>query len=324
MKIVRHIHQLLFGILLLGSGMLSSCDTFNEDLPDCRLFVKFKYDYNMLSADAFHTQVNKVELYVFNKDGEFLFKQSEEGAPLASGNYQMEVTVPVGEYKFMAWAGAHDSYEITPLSRGESVLNELHLKLKREQSLIIEKEMEPLWYGEMLDVNFTGTGYQTETINLIKDTNKLRFIFYGQTPEWTINVNEYRYQIMESNGLLDYDNSLLNDDVISYEPYFKEQKSDQGAVVELKTMRLMADRETRFIVTHIATGNVVFNINLVEFLEMTEMEMYNWGAQEYFDRKDEYVLVLFFSNKIEPDNQWVAVQLNINEWTWYFQDEGGL
>ena len=89
MKRTRHIHQLLLGIIFIVSGILTSCDTINEDLPECRLFVKFKYDYNMLSADAFHTQVDKVELYVFDKDGKFMFKQSEEGTPLTTGSYQM-------------------------------------------------------------------------------------------------------------------------------------------------------------------------------------------------------------------------------------------
>lgn len=32
---------------------------------------------------AFHTQVDKVELYVFDKDGKFLFSQVEEGEALA-------------------------------------------------------------------------------------------------------------------------------------------------------------------------------------------------------------------------------------------------
>lgn len=317
MKLKNLIHQfaISLSILLAGTSILVSCDTINEDLPECRLYVEFKYDYNILSADAFHSQVDKVELYVFDKDGKFLFKQSEEGAPLATGSYKMEVEVPVGEYKFMAWAGAHDSYDITPLTKGVSTITELKLKLKRDESLILDQELEPLWYGEILDVNFAGTHYQTETINLIKDTNKIRFVFYGQTPDWKINVNDYRYQIIESNGYLDYDNSLLDDSPISYEPYYREQKSDQGAVVELNTMRLMANRGTRFIVTHIETSTVVFNINLIEFLEMTEMQKYTWGAQEYFDRKDEYALILFFSNKIEPDNKWVAVQLNINAWT---------
>lgn len=320
MKPTRHIPLLILGILIASSAILTSCDAFNEALPECRLFVKFKYDYNMLSADAFHTQVDKVELYVFDKEGKFLFSQSEEGTPLTTGNYRMEVAVPVGEYKFMAWAGARDSYDIVQLTKGVSTINELKLKLKRDQSLIINKDLEPLWYGEIIDVDFTGTYYQTETINLIKDTNKVRFVFYGQTPEWTIDVNDYHYQIVESNGYLDYDNSLLTDDVLYYEPYYTEQKSDQGALVELNTMRLMSNRETRFVVTHIASGVKVFDIDLIEFLEMTEMEKYTWPAQEYFDRKDEYALVIFFSDKLEPDFKWVATQLNINAWTWYFQE----
>ncbi len=49
--------------------IVASCDSFNEDLPECRLSVKFKYDYNMEFADAFHAQVDKVELYVFDKNG---------------------------------------------------------------------------------------------------------------------------------------------------------------------------------------------------------------------------------------------------------------
>ena len=49
--------------------------------------------------------------------------------------------------------------------------------MKREESLIISKELEPLWYGYISDVDFTGTSHQTETIDLIKDTNKIRLFF---------------------------------------------------------------------------------------------------------------------------------------------------
>lgn len=78
--------------------VVASCDSFNEDLPECRLSVKFKYDYNMEFADAFHAQVDKVELYVFDKNGKYLFKQAEEGSALSTGNYLMEVELPVGQY----------------------------------------------------------------------------------------------------------------------------------------------------------------------------------------------------------------------------------
>ena len=165
------------GILLMSSGIVASCDSFNEDLPECRLSVKFKYDYNMEFADAFHAQVDKVELYVFDKNGKYLFKQAEEGSALSTGNYLMEVELPVGQYQFMAWAGARDSYDITSLTPGVSTLTDLKLTLKREASLIINKRMETLWYGEVINVNFDGTVHQTETINLIRDTKIVRFGF---------------------------------------------------------------------------------------------------------------------------------------------------
>ena len=163
-----------------------SCDSFKEDLPECRLSVKFKYDYNMEFADAFHTQVDKVELYDIDKDGKFLFKQAEEGGSLSTGNYLMEVALPVGEYQFVAWAGARDSYDITSLIPETSTFTDLKLQLKREESLIIDKELETLWYGEIINVNFTGTIHQTETINLIIDTKRVRFIFQSYANNWEL------------------------------------------------------------------------------------------------------------------------------------------
>lgn len=57
----------------------------------------------------------------------------------------------------------------------------MKLQLMREESLVINKELEPLWYGGINHVKFTGTANQMEVINLIKDTNKIRFIFQGSS-----------------------------------------------------------------------------------------------------------------------------------------------
>lgn len=312
-SLIRHI---VMGILIVVPWIMTSCDSFNEDLPECRFLVKFKYDYNMFYVDAFHTKVDKVELYVFDKNGKFLFKQAEEGASLATGKYLMEVELPVGEYQLMAWAGARDSYDITSLDTGVSDITELKLRLKRNESLIIDKELEPLWYGEINNVEFTGTTHQVETINLIKDTNKVRFVFQGYTSRWTIDVDDYDYEIIESNGYMAHDNSLLDDDVLSFRPYFKEQAEPASAVVEMNTMRLMKDRKSRLVVTEKASGRKVFDINMTNFLVMTNMENSGMGVQEYLDRQDEYKIIFFFSES------WIAVQININGWTYHIQTEG--
>ena len=93
MELKNLIHYFCLSLFLVtGSLFVTSCNIFDEDLPECRLYVKFKYDYNMLFTDAFHTQVDKVELYVFDKEGKFLFMQSQEtdtvrrATSLPSGN----------------------------------------------------------------------------------------------------------------------------------------------------------------------------------------------------------------------------------------------
>ena len=321
MKLKSLLRHIAMWFVLIGSLIMTSCDSFNEDLLECRLFVKFKYDYNMEFADAFHSQVDKVELYVFDKDGKFLFKQAEEGSTLGTGSYLMEVKLPVGQYQFMAWAGAHDSYDITSLQAGVSSIADLKLQLKREETLIIDKELEPLWYGEINNVDFTGTTDQTEVINMIKDTNKVRFVFQGSNEDsWGVDVNAYTYEIIESNGYLAHDNSLLGDDNLSFRPYHIEQKNLAAGIVELNTMRFLANRNARFVVTEKATGKKVFNINLTDFLVMTKIEGHNMSAQEYLDRESEYKIVFFFAD----NDPWLVLQININGWTWYFQHEGGL
>jgi hypothetical protein len=328
MKLKSLLRHIVFGILLAGSLIMTSCDSFNENLPECRLFVKFKYDYNMLYVDAFHTQVDKVELYVFDKDGKYLFTQAEEGAALATGHYVMEVNLPVGEYQFLAWAGAHDSYEIATPKAGTTI-TDMRLRLKREASLIVNKELEPLWYGGINKVKFTGTENQTEVIDLIKDTNKIRFVFQGYSSyddvnapgsKWTLDMNDYDYEIITSNGYLNYDNSLLDDDVISFQPYFMEQTDPSSAAIELNTMRLMKDEPVRFLVTQKSTGRKVFSINLTNFLLLTGLEEEKTDPQEYLDREDRYKIIFFFSD----EDIWHAIQININGWTWYIQDEGEL
>ena len=79
----------------------------------------------------------------------------------------------------------------------------MKLQLKREESLIIDKELETLWYGEIINVNFTGTIHQTETINLIKDTKRVRFIFQSYANNWELKMNDYDYEFVSLTDIWD-------------------------------------------------------------------------------------------------------------------------
>ena len=175
--------------------------------------------------------------------------------------------------------------------------------------------METLWYGEVINVNFDGTVHQTETINLIRDTKIVRFGFQSYTGTWTLDMNDYDYEIIESNGHLGHDNSLQDDDVLSFRPYYMEQKDPATAFVDMNTMRLMADRKTRLVLTEKASGKKVFDINLIDYLAMTNAEGKNLSTQEYLDRQSNYHIIFFLSES------WLAVQIVVNGWVHRIQEE---
>ena len=66
----------IWTLLLLLAGSFTSCNVLTEEEQDCAVYVRFKYDMNMLNADAFSTNVKSLTLYVF-KDGKFVFQKTE-------------------------------------------------------------------------------------------------------------------------------------------------------------------------------------------------------------------------------------------------------
>ena len=98
------VRRMNYGSCLLLLLVLFSCTSIDETLPECQLYVRFRYDYNMEFSDAFAAQVNRVDVFVFDKEGTFIMKKSEQGETLGSGSYRMPLPLPVGEYRIAAWA----------------------------------------------------------------------------------------------------------------------------------------------------------------------------------------------------------------------------
>ena len=306
------------GILLMSSGIVASCDSFNEDLPECRLSVKFKYDYNMEFTDAFAAQVNRVDVFVFDKDGTFIMKKSEQGKTLGSGSYRMQLQLPIGEYQIATWAGMSDAFEMPEPVAGKSTLEDLTVKMKREESLIHNKVLEPLWYGEVQTVNFTGKQEQTETVRLIKNTNKFRFILQKSGPGEELDMNDCLFEIRADNGYYDWNNDLLDDDMISYQPYHLEKVEDVGIVAEMNTMRLLEHKKVYLTLTRKSDSKELMKVDLIPYLLLTKMEGHNIPAQEYLDRQSEYAIVFFYNPELL---NFLSTKIMINGWTIWLKGE---
>lgn len=312
------VRQISYGSCLLLLLVLFSCTSIDETLPECQLYVSFRYDYNMEFTDAFATQVNRVDVFVFDKDGTFIMKKSEQGKTLGGGSYRMQLQLPIGEYRIATWAGMSDAFEMPELVAGKSTLKDLTVKMKREESLIHNKVLEPLWYGEVQTVNFTGKQEQTETVRLIKNTNKFRFILQKSGPGEELDMNDCLFEIRADNGYYDWNNDLLDDDMISYQPYHLEKVEDVGIVAEMNTMRLLEHKKVYLTLTRKSDSKELMKVDLIPYLLLTKMEGHNIPAQEYLDRQSEYAIVFFYNPELL---NFLSTKIMINGWTIWLKGE---
>ena len=312
------VRQISYGSCLLLLLVLFSCTSIDETLSECQLYVSFRYDYNMEFTDAFATQVNRVDVFVFDKDGTFIMKKSEQGKTLGSGSYRMQLQLPIGEYRIATWAGMSDAFEMPEPVAGKSTLEDLTVKMKREESLIHNKVLEPLWYGEIQTVNFTGKQEQTETVRLIKVTNKFRFILQKSGPGEELDMNDCLFEIRADNGYYDWNNDLLDDDMISYQPYHLEKVEDVGIVAEMNTMRLLEHKKVYLTLTRKSDSKELMKVDLIPYLLLTKMEGHNIPAQEYLDRQSEYAIVFFYNPELL---NFLSTQIMINGWTIWLKGE---
>ena len=318
MKTEGAVRRMGYGSCLLLLLVLFSCTSIDETLPECRLYVRFRYDYNMEFSDAFASQVNRVDVFVFDKDGTFVMKKSEQGETLGGGSYRMPLPLPVGEYRIAAWAGMSDDFEMPEPVAGKTTLEELTVRMKREESLVHNKALNPLWYGGVQAVSFTGRQEQTETVSLIKDTNKFRFILQKSRPGEELDINDCLFEVRADNGYYDWNNDLLDDDMISYRPYYLEKVEDVGIVVEMNTMRLLEHKKVYLTLTRKSDGKELMKIDLIPYLLLTKMEGHNIPAQEYLDRQSEYAIVFFYNPELL---NFLSTKIVINGWTIWLKGE---
>lgn len=317
MKTEGAVRRMGYGSCLLLLLVLFSCTSIDETLPECRLYVRFRYDYNMEFSDAFASQVNRVDVFVFDKDGTFVIKKSEQGETLG-GSYRMPLPLPAGEYRIAAWAGMSDDFEMPEPVAGKTTLEELTVRMKREESLVHNKALNPLWYGGVQAVSFTGRQEQTETVSLIKDTNKFRFILQKSGPGEELDINDCLFEVRADNGYYDWNNDLLDDDMISYRPYYLEKVEDVGIVVEMNTMRLLEHKKVYLTLTRKSDGKELMKIDLIPYLLLTKMEGHNIPAQEYLDRQSEYAIVFFYNPELL---NFLSTKIVINGWTIWLKGE---
>ena len=340
----------IWTLLLLIAGSLISCNVLEEEEQDCALYVRFKYDMNMLNADAFNTNVKSLTLYVF-KDGKFVFQKTAEGSLLERDGYRMRLDEisyrQKDEYDYITWAGLadNDAFTVPLLQPGDSK-ETLYCRLNREQGRAerpvaeVNMNLQGLYHG-MVEGKTIGRAASSVAedevlVSLTKNTNTVRVILQHLSGE-PINVNDFEYTITDAeNGLMNYNNALLaENDSIIYSAWDTRTGTAIGvedvtgdgqinvALAELSIARLMTDKNPQLTIIEKASGNIVLSVPLVDYALMVKGNYtnapqfgYEMPDQEYLDREDEYTMIFFHDER----NYRMNAFININSWRIVLQD----
>lgn len=353
-RIFTTIQKSAKNILLLTTvlaGAMASCDSILDyEKGDCSIEyrVKFKYDYNIKEVDAFAQEVKTVTLYAFNTDGTFVNQKTEQGDRLATGDYTMAIDLTPGDYDMITWAGLDDqSFAVPLLTPGVSKLQDLTVLTRRnidntrtggeEGEYIVQRNLPSLFHGRVERVTLSDKPAATRaiqklvtTVPLIKNTNNIRVVIAqvnqnpGQPVTRAINKDRFSYAIYDDNGYMNYDNSLLEDNLLTYLPFVTENSSIKtrayadkpteypAAIAEISVARLLETQTPQLNIVDKETGKQLLPANsLISYLALLkEQGFIDMPLQEYLDREDSFGMIFF----VDENLTMLKSVMQINDW----------
>lgn len=295
--------------------LLSSCDMFHDSMEDCGLYLSFKYDRNMKKTDLFAEEVNRVDVFFFDKSGILQEHIYAEGSILANQGYRMNLSgLKREDYQVVTWAGLGSDYELL-YQKGVTKLEDFSLKLLSEEALengTHSKLHADLWHGS-ITIESSYWDNRTLPVDLVKDTN--HFHISLQNNEVTLSqelLKDYTFQIITGNGEYDYKNIPLTDQKLIYEPHNYTTDKNVG-IVDIKTMRILEDKSARLLV-RTSDGKIVADIDLIYYIKEGSFKGEGDGMtfSEYLDRQDHFYIHLNIQG-------YMAVSITINGWTIWLQ-----
>lgn len=331
-------------ILAVMASAFISCDNILDDeYGDCTnetvYRLKFKYDYNIKKADAFANEVQSVTVYAFDEDGKFVYQRSESGDMLAEDDYAMDFEVESGDYHLVTWGGLEGdaSFSVPVLTPGVSTIDDLNCRMERVYSRaegeggIVDSQLSSLFHGEITRQSFSrAVTEKVITVPLKKNTNNMHIILQHLSNEM-VDVSKFDFRITDDNGLMNYDNSLLDDEELTYYPWHTGQATTDGgsraadtsvnvATAELTVGRLVVENNPRLTIVNTEKNDTVLSIPLIDYLILAKSYRYSdMEDQEYLDREDQYNMTFF----LDEQDRWYDAQIIINGWA-VVRDQTGI
>jgi hypothetical protein len=266
-----------------------------DDLTECGVSLRYQYTRNVDGTDKLASEIKKVNLYVFDSAGIFLDEYITD-AKYLNGMNMVKLNLPPGKYSFVAWGNLGSDYELPAFEKGKTTIDQATLSLKRIGKTV-SNHPEALFFGSLSQTDILPALWKNQvlTINMTKDTNKIRIIAKGLSAQDLAQKN-FSCRIVSANGDYKFDNSLNGSEKLEYIPKLSIDELGQ-MISDFVIMRELKDGSTqsRLIFTyHSPDGGPdkeISNINLTELL-LSQSKTKDLDIDDYF----EIELTLNFTN----------------------------
>lgn len=314
------------GLCLLALiGVITSCESIYTDRSDCPVGVSlyFRYDHNMEFANSLHKQNDCLTVYVYDSEGYLVTTQTETSDVLADEDYHMDLNLPMGNYKIIAYGGMSCERSSFTLSNNSATstsenMSDNYVELNHNR-LTSNKQLHNHFYG-MHEV-IMDSDFVQYTVYMVKNTNNIRVVLQ-QVQGDPLSASDFIFAITDDNTLMDYTNDVIPNGVITYSPWTKGEKiigtTNQNdtptsvAYAEFSTARIMAESGSKLTIFNKKSGDVILSIPLDKYLLLLKSELYSdMTAQEYLDREDEWSMMFFLDSGL----RWINTHIVINDWT---------
>lgn len=305
MRYTKTIYNYLSVWLLLILATLPACDYIHDDLAPCKHYLRFSYVHNMKFADAFahemecQAMAKTLRLYIFDAEGKFLRLETIEGEALRVNRHALNLDP--GTYRLLAWAGLNETdYTWTTPEAGSSI-TDFRVSVKRGEQQTVARELLGLFQGEM-ELKIPEGGETEQVMPLVKNTNKIRFVIIDTNRGTELSADSFDMLVTTHNGDLSHDNQPVAKTALTWLPYYKGIETVKGSdgtatytaiCTELNTLRLMDKSDSRLQIRYSEETTPFLDVDLTDFLLLTKMESHKLEPQEYLDRQDEYVIMVY-------------------------------
>ncbi len=330
----RTLHTVLAAAAIFGISALSACDSaIFDNEGDCSVHyqVPFAYTKNIIQADAFASQVSKVTLLVFDKNGNLVLWKTESGDAVKRTGYKMDVELTPGTYDMLAWcegASPMDMHTAFAIGDGTRPADfDAHLPLQEKDAAVYsDKDIVPLFHGMSTGVVCGKGDYgyiDLPLIDLTKDTNVIKVLLENLDGR-EMKESDFSIRITADNSEMNYLNEVVGEKAFEYRPWSLSRVSSErdearassttvsGLFAECTMGRLMTDRKPMLIVTRCEDGKDIIKLDLVSALLMVKGNYHgSFSNQQYLDRMDEHVLSFYIDDSL---NWYTANGILINGW----------